>query len=258
MVNSVHLQKIPNFNAIPYSADIVEAMSLIKKICNAALSIRKKNNIKARIPLSSITIAGNCEIIKNNKLLIETIKDEINVKSIVFLEDFSNFSVKKVVSLNASKVAKRLGKEFQAVLKLAKAGNFENAEQGIKINGHEILEDEFEIQLLLENKSTNYTSIEGKWLVVLEITITQELQNEGIARDFIRAVQNARKENTFEITEKIAITVHSQLPEITHAINENFEYIKEQVLAKSLSFSNSEIQNGIEFCEGVRFEVIKN
>lgn len=253
--NSVHLQKTPNFQSIPHNENIVEAMSLVRKICNGALSIRKKNNIKARIPLASITIAGNCEAIKNNTTLIETIKDEINVKNVIFLEDFSNFSVKKIVNLDASKIAKRLGKNFPAVLQMAKTGNYRQNGINIVINGHEIFADEHEIQLILQNNDTNYTSLDGKYLIILDTQITQTLQNEGIARDFVRSIQNTRKEMGLNITDQISIKIHTQNNEIKVAINENIEYIKEQVLAKNIDFSQENLENAINFGEDVNFVI---
>lgn len=254
-MQSVHLQKTPNINEIPYNENVVGAMSLVRKICNAALSIRKKNNIKARIPLACVTICGNCEIIKNNNIYLETIKDEINVKEVVFLEDSGNFAIKKVVNLNSAKVAKRLGKNFQAVLQQAKAGNYENFGSNISINGHEIFQDEFEIQLVLQNEATNYTSIEGRWLVVLETEITPALQNEGIARDFVRAIQNARKEAGLNIANYINLEIYSHSPEIKEAIKANLEHVSLQVLAKNVNFVNVEIHNGIAFGEDAVFKI---
>jgi isoleucyl-tRNA synthetase len=252
--NSVHLEKTPNFNEIPYNAGIVGAMSLVRKICNGALSIRKKNNIKSRIPLSSITIAGKCDSIKQSKMLIETIQDEINVKEVIFLEDFSNFAVKQIVNLDSSKTAKRLGKEFQAVLQMAKKGIFEHLGKNIKINGHEIFADEFEIQLVLED-SANYTSVDGKYLIILDTKITQTLQNEGIARDFVRAIQNARKDASLNVADYIHIEVNAKSHEFEEAINENLEYVKLQVLATNVNFIKCEIQNGVVFGEDASFTI---
>lgn len=255
--NSVHLQRIPNFERIPFNADVMDKMSFVAKVCNAALSIRKKNNIKARIPLSSILIAGVSNIIDG--MFVDVIKDEANVKFVNFADDLSHFQVKKTANLDAQRIAKRLGKEFQAVLQSAKSGEFVQLGRDIEINGHRIAEGEYEIQLSLEGSDTNYASIDGRYLIILDTNVTDELKNEGIARDFIRAVQNARKEADLELTDHIAIDIFSRSSEINQALEANMDYIKSQVLGKEIEFRNTaeKSENCTAFIEDIYFRIRK-
>lgn len=256
-INSIHLQKIPSIYDIPLDVDILSTMSFVRKVCNSALSIRKKNNIKARIPLASVLIAGYCDTMNN--MFMDVIKDEINVKAINFTDDLSTLNIKKIVHLDAARVAKRLGKDFQVTLQKAKSGEFIQTGSDIEINGHRISESEYEIQLSIEGNDTNYTSIDGQYLVILDINITDDLQNEGIARDFIRAIQSARKDAGLNIADYITIDISSASDEINNALQANLEYIRSQVLGRQIIFhSITEITEGyIAFAENVYFKVQK-
>ncbi len=253
-ITSVHLQKFPQTTPIPFSQETIDKMEFVRKICNAGLSIRKKNNIKARLPLNAISIFGQGTNLNNE--LQELIKDELNVKNVTFGNDFSQFDCTKIINLDASKVAKRIGKDFQTVLKQAKQGVYEEVENGIIIANHKISPDEYEIQIKLNSAEENYTSLEGKFLIVLDITITKELEMEGIARDFIRMVQNNRKEKNLELSQKISLVLNFSQENLTkEAIFANIEYIKEQVLATSVQL---EPTNGTVFNEDLSFDIATN
>ena len=253
-ITSVHLQKFPQTAPIPFSQQTIDKMEFVRKICNAGLSIRKKNNIKARLPLNAISIFGKGTNL--NHELQELIKDELNVKNVTFGNDFSQFDCTKIINLDASKVAKRIGKDFQTVLKQAKQGVYDEAENGIIIANHKISPDEYEIQIKLNSAEENYTSLEGKFLIVLDITITKELEMEGIARDFIRMVQSNRKEKNLELSQKISLVLNFSQENLTkEAIIANIEYIKEQVLATSVQL---EPTNGTVFNEDLSFDIATN
>ncbi len=254
-VQSVHLQKFPEFQSIPFSEDTIKQMEFIRKICNAGLSIRKKNNIKARLPLSSILIAGD-NILLNDELK-NLIQDELNVKKVIFQSDLSQFDCTKIINIDASKVAKRIGKDFQTVLKQAKQGIYSELSDNqsrigiIEIAGYEIANDEYEIQIKLNSLDENYTSLDGKYLIILDTKITKDLEMEGTARDFVRMVQNSRKERSLEITQKITLNLNFNGENITkEAILANIDYINEQILASSVSF---EIADGIKFNDDLTF-----
>ena len=253
-ITSVHLQKFPEISSIPFSQEIIDKMEFVRKICNAGLSIRKKNNIKARLPLNSITISG--ENFALNQELQNLIQEELNVKNVIFENDISKFDCTKIINIDASKVAKRIGKDFQTVLKQAKQGIYNEVEDGIEISGHNIFKSEYEIQIKLNSDEENYTSLDGKFLIILDITITKELEMEGIARDFIRMVQNERKEKNLELSQKISLILNFSQENLTkEAIFANIEYIKEQVLATNIQLENA---SGTVFNEELSFEIFTN
>ena len=253
-ITSVHLQKFPEISSIPFSQEIIDQMEFVRKICNAGLSIRKKNNIKARLPLNSITISGEGFVL--NRELQNLIQDELNVKNVIFENDISKFDCTKIINIDASKVAKRIGKDFQTVLKQAKQGIYNEVENGIEICGHNILKSEYEIQIKLNSAEENYTSLDGKFLIILDITITKELEMEGVARDFIRMVQNNRKEKNLELSQKISLILNFSQENFTkEAIFANIEYIKEQVLATNIKLEQI---SGTVFNEELSFEISPN
>jgi len=253
-ITSIHLQKFPKISSIPFSQEIINQMEFVRKICNAGLSIRKKNNIKARLPLNSITISGECFAL--NQELQTLIQDELNVKNVTFENDISKFDCTKIINIDASKVAKRIGKDFQTVLKQAKQGIYNEVEDGIEISGHNIFKGEYEIQIKLNSAEENYTSLDGKFLIILDITITKELEMEGVARDFIRMVQNNRKEKNLELSQKISLILNFSQESVTkEAIFANIEYIKEQVLATDVKLEQI---SGTVFNEELSFEILPN
>lgn len=255
---TVHLQQLPVIDLIPHDEQIIQKMDFIRKICSSALSIRKKNNIKARVPLQSLTVLGIDAVF--DQKFIELIKDEINVKDVSFLKNLTDMNVKTIINIDAKKVAKRIGKDFQEVLKQAKQGLFLKKGDGVEVAGHYIQDDEYEINLKLENQEENYTSFDGKYLVILDTIITKELEMEGIARDFTRAIQNARKENGYNISDQITLKVHfgNTTLEVNSlerdAILANIDYIKFQTLTKEFENVNYQCKN--LFCDNITFEVL--
>ena len=253
-ITSVHLQKFPEISSMTFSQEIIDQMEFVRKICNAGLSIRKKNNIKARLPLNSITISGEGFVL--NRELQNLIQDELNVKNVILENDISKFDCTKIINIDASKVAKRIGKDFQTVLKQAKQGIYNEIENGIEISSHNIFKGEYEIQIKLNSAEENYTSLDGKFLIILDITITKELEMEGLARDFIRMVQNNRKEKNLELSQKISLILNFSQESLTkEAIFANIEYIKEQVLATDIKLEQI---SGTVFNEELSFEILPN
>lgn len=252
-MKSVHLQATLNLQNIPFHENIIIQMDFTRKICSAISSIRKKNNINARQPLSKVIIFGKAPL---GTEMLKIIEDESNCKSIKIIEDFSSISVQKTINLEAKTIAKRIGKDFQAVLKQAKAGNYTQDGESIIINGHKISKNEFEINLKLEGETENYTSIEGKFLIMLNLEITPELEMEGISRNFIRTVQNARKESNLELSNNINLTLHFTEDNLEkQGILTNITNIQNQTLATHFSISSEKQQ--VEFSQTTSFSIEK-
>lgn len=255
MTMSVHLQKLPEYNNIPYHSTALSQMDFIREICSSIFSIRKKYDIKARQPLQKVTIYGaNIQYLSEIKHIIQ---DEVNVKEVLLIEDFSQINIKTVINLDAKTVAKRIGKDFQIVLKQAKAGIFTKNENGITIENHQIFHNEYSLNLEINNNDIqNYASIDGKYLIVLDLEITKDLEMEGIARDFIRMVQNTRKSQNFDITDKITLLIHFTEDNLEkEAILNNKGFISSQVLAIDMKVSQEKYSN--QFSETVSFDITK-
>ncbi len=202
---SVHLQDWPDASAFATDAALVERMDLARAVCSAAASIRTAKNLRNRLPLRKLTIAHPKHAIL--KPLGDVIADEANVKSIGIADDPRQFG-SEVLAVNPRMVGKRLGKAMQAVLAEARAGEWKRVEGGaIDVGGHRIEPEEYELRFKAK-EGFDAASFDGNaGVVVLDTVVDAALEQEGLARDFIRLVQVARKEAGLNVADRIRIGV---------------------------------------------------
>jgi len=258
---SVHLKRFPSFNSSHIDKSLENKMDLAQKISSMVLSLRRKVNIKVRQPLGKIMIpVTDIKQESHIRSVKQIILSEVNVKELEVTTDVSGLVVKKIKP-NYSVLGKKFGRLMKAVasgiaglsqhdiISLEKAGNISLEIEG---NNYCILLEEVEITT--EDIPGWLVTTEGALTVAMDINITQQLREEGIARELINRIQNMRKDNGFDVTDKIDISILKN-----DAINlaiENFrEYISAQTLALSVNIidtnenNNSvkvEIDNGIE------------
>jgi isoleucyl-tRNA synthetase len=237
---SIHLSLFPVADVSLIDKNLEEQMELAQKISSMILSIRKKENIRVRQPLSRIQIPV---LDTTQKEKIEAVQDlilsEVNVKSIEFVDE-STTSITKNLKLNFKTLGKKCGKNMKAVQ------TFANENPQAIISGIE-RESKFEIKvegeiIVLENEDVEIIPVDipgwkvansGQLTVALDVTITPDLKEEGLAREFINRVQNLRKENNLEVTDKINVLVQNNLV-INSTINHNLDYICAEILAASI------------------------
>jgi isoleucyl-tRNA synthetase len=240
---SVHLQDFPNVNFINDELVLIENMDLIRSICSVALSIRDNKNLRVRLPLKSLTIIG-----KNSQKILpfaEIIADEVNVKEVLIEEEISNFANNKL-QINFKKIGAKFGTKIKEITQAVKENNWQKINDNtIKIAGIELVDDDFEIKLAIKNIDENKFAIcalpSNDFLVMLSTEMTRELENEGIARDITRAIQQNRKDINLEITKHIAIEIFATNPRITEVVQHFDNYIKTQVLASKITLCHSKI-----------------
>ncbi len=239
-VESVHLSDFPVSDTFLIDKDLEERMELAQKISSMVLSIRKKENIRVRQPLNRIQIPVLDDSYKKK---IEAVKDlilsEVNVKSIDFVDE-STTTITKNLKLNFKTLGKKCGKNMKAVQTFAN----ENAQaiiSGIEKTG------EFELKIdsdtiLLENEDVDIIPVDipgwkvanaGQLTVALDITLTSELKEEGIARELVNRIQNLRKDSNLDVTDRINVKIQRNSA-INSAINNNLDYICAEILASSL------------------------
>ncbi len=244
-IDSVHLSTFPN--SIPELIDnkLENKINQIRNICSLALSIRKKEKIKVRQPLNKIIIPTKNNDERNE---IENAKSqilsEINVKSIEFLDNKDSLLVKELKP-NFKLLGPRYGKVINAVAQeIKKLSNKEI----------EILENEGHITLVVQNEEVlisiddveiNYKDIEGlsvatdgKQTIALDLNLDEKLIEEGITREIVNRIQNIRKNQGFDVTDKIEINL-KKTPKLEQALKSNLEYIKGETLAIKLYFSEN-------------------
>ena len=237
---SIHLANFPVYNPELVDKSLEERMQLAQKISSMVLSLRKKMNIRVRQPLSKVMIPLiNEELQPQVEAVKDLILSEVNVKTLDFIRDTDGVMVKRIKA-NFKTLGPKYGKYMKAIANVLAGFDQKQISQIEKEGSATIVADNETLEITLADVEIMSEDIPG-WLVTnmgaltvaLDITLTEELQQEGIARDLVNRIQNIRKESTFEVTDKINITVKSH-PEIINAINNNLSYICAETLAQSL------------------------
>lgn len=246
---SVHLQDFPDVSFLSDEKDLVADMDLVRAICSVALSIRDNKNLRVRLPLKSLTIIG-----KNAPRILafkEIIAEEVNVKSVEVKEEISDLAELKL-QINFKKIGAKYGAKIKEITGAAKSGEWKKiSEKEIEISGVKLVDDEFEIKLMTKNQDEKKFALQAlptnDYLVQLDIEVTKDLEDEGIARDIIRAIQQNRKDANLDISNRIKLQISSSNPRILE-VAKNFEnYIKEQVLGDELKCVSEKISAKFSF-----------
>ncbi len=225
--DSVHLTDFPTLDKVTVDAELVHIMDQVLDICSTALFIRSTDNIRVRQPLASLQI-----ITKNSdsfKDFEDLIKDEINVKSISYSDELSNYADKKL-SINFPVLGKRLPTKMKDIISLSKQGKWEEDGAKLIIAGEILLPEEY--SLILEPRAARGAKSlsNNQGMISLDLEITKELEDEGIARDIIRLVQQARKEAEFDVSDRIHLELKSNL-NLEPILKNHGNLISEQTLS---------------------------
>ncbi|MDI6804085.1 MAG: isoleucine--tRNA ligase [Bacteroidota bacterium] len=238
--SSVHLSTIPQVNKTAVDTKLEERMSKVQRIVYLVRAIRNKSNLKIRQPLKRIILPITSEEYKNEiELMKDVIIDEINVKTIEYVSDDSEI-VHKRLKPNFKTIGPKYGKSVQQVANEIKAMST-NSIKELEKNGKftlKINENEFEIAL--DDVEIIHEDIKG-WLVendneitvALDTELTEELIDEGFAREFVSRIQNMRKDAGFEVTDRIEIYFESGTT-LQNAISKMKQYIQSETLAASI------------------------
>jgi isoleucyl-tRNA synthetase len=252
---SVHLTDFPKAQEAWINLDLETSMDLAQRICSLVHSIRKTNRIKVRQPLSKILIPILSEKTREQIRSVEDlIKTEVNIKAIEYLDDASGVLSKKVKP-NFKALGPKFGKEMKAVADGILAMTNEAIAQLEQINDYNIPKTSYqitkaEVEILTEDLPGYLSAKDNDITVALDVTITPELKQEGIARDFVNRIQNLRKDSGFEVTDKISIQLLDTDAEISEGVRAFKDFISQEVQALSLEIV-SELPDGqdIEFEE---------
>ncbi|MFK8040519.1 MAG: isoleucine--tRNA ligase [Rickettsiaceae bacterium] len=236
-LKSVHLEDFPKMHNFTSDEVLVKQMDQVLDICSSALFIRTTHNIRVRQPLSSLTIVAK----QNNDLdkFVDLIKDEINVKSVKYnneLEKYGDFKL----SVNFAALAKRIPAKIKAIIEAIKQGKWEIINDGqLHIIDEVLSKEEFDLKLEPNNKENTKTLNDNKVMIVLDLEISPELEEEGVARDLIRLVQNARKNADLNITDRIVLEIESSSSNLNQIIINYKEFIQEQTLSDIAPIENA-------------------
>ena len=248
---SVHLALFPENEPNKVDDRLEDKMHKAQTISSLVLSLRKKEKIKVRQPLQKILIPVlNKETKAEIAEVEDLIKSEVNVKEIDFIDDASGLLIKDIKP-NFKVLGPRFGKSMKQVVQQINAFGKDEISQLEKGQAIQLEVDEEPVKITKDDVEILSQDIEG-WkvassgnlTVALDVSLTDELQNEGIARELVNRIQNLRKESGFDVTDKIDIRLKEHQI-LEKAINENLTYIKQETLAASLIFAG-QLNKGVD------------
>jgi len=241
---SVHLTDFPTVQAEWIDENLETSMDLAQRICSLIHSLRKTNKIKVRQPLSKILIPVLSEKTREQiRSVDDLIKSEVNIKSVEYLDDASGVLSKKVKP-NFKALGPKFGPRMKEVAALISAMSNDDIALLEKENqytpaGSDIVVTPELVEILTEDLPGYLSAKDNELTVALDITITDELRQEGIAREFVNRVQNYRKDSGFEVTDKIKIELLDTQAEVSAGVLAFKEYISQEVQAVSLEVVNT-------------------
>jgi isoleucyl-tRNA synthetase len=254
--DSVHLAEFPKYVGNFVDKLLESKMQKAQTISSLVLSLRKKEMIKVRQPLQKIMIPVLDEGFRAEiEAVSDLIKAEVNVKEIVLLDDASGILVKQIKP-NFKALGPRFGKDMGLIAKEIQGFSADQINQLDKEGSINIVISENSITLSIEEVEISSQDIQG-WLVAnsngitvaLDITISEELKQEGIARELVNRIQNIRKDSGFEVTDKVKVHLQKNAA-LENAVKANEAYIKSETLTETLIFEeNLEKGTEIEFDE---------
>ena len=257
---SVHLQDFPVYDETKINEVIEEKMDLVRQLISLGRNAREEAKIKVRQPISEIILDGKNKAIIND--LVDLIKEELNVKNVIFTQDLNeyiSYDIKPNFKVCGPILGKNI-KEFQDKLKDFTQDNISTLENGntitLNIGGNDIDITYDMLDIRINSKEGFNASNEGNNFIILNTTLTNELIDEGIVREFISKVQQIRKTNDYEMMDNINI-YYSHNDEFNKSIKNYIDFIKKETLAIDLiesdeNYENTYDLNGIEL--GIRLE----
>lgn len=251
-VDSVHLANFPVCDESLIDKNLEERMQIAQDISSMVLALRRKVNVKVRQPLHTLMVPV---IDFHQQESIEAVKDlilnEVNVKELKFVDNAAGILVKKIkpdfkkLGPRYGKIMKKLAVAIQSMSQeeinaFEKAGTYT-----LTVDGQEAVIERADVEIISEDIPGWLVANEGRLTVALDITITEDLRKEGLARELVNRIQNLRKSSGFDITDKVNITVLS-CEQMDAAIQDYKSYIANQVLAASLEIAEHAISDAVE------------
>jgi isoleucyl-tRNA synthetase len=249
---SVHLTDWPGAGELPADPELVAAMDQVREVCSAASSLRKAKKLRVRLPLPKLTVA-----VENPQRLEpfrDLIADELNVKEVELTDDIDTYG-RFELTVNAKVAGPRLGKDVQAAIKAVKAGDAVVNTDATLTAGPAVLQaDEYSSRLVAADPEYTAALPDGAGLVVLDGTVTPELEAEGWAKDRIRELQDLRKSTGLDVSDRISVVMSVPQARADWA-SAHSDMMAREILATSFEFG--EPDGGIEIGDGVRVAIAK-
>jgi isoleucyl-tRNA synthetase len=242
---SVHLTDWPDAAAFPSDPELVSAMDRVREIASSGNALRKARGLRVRLPLAGLTVVAADAASLDG--FADILRDELNVKSVGLAElsesSLGEFGITRRLSVNARALGPRVGKEVQRIIQAAKAGDWSAEGDIVTVGGTPLEPGEYELELQAAEPESAIAFLSGGGFVVLDTHLTPELEAEGLARDVVRAVQQARKDAGLEVSDRIALSIAGDAPAIA-AVDAHRELIANETLAVSVEAREAETGAG--------------
>jgi isoleucyl-tRNA synthetase len=232
---SVHLTDWPHAEGYPADHELVASMDAIREVASAALSLRKAKALRVRLPLAKLTVAT--PVAEALRPFADLLADEVNVKDVQLSADLAAYS-QQVLTVVPRALGPRLGKQVQVVIKAVKAGDWELVDGAPVAAGVTLQEGEYELKLVAADAENSAPLPAGRGVVLLDTEVTAELAAEGLARDLIRVVQQARRDADLDVSDRIALRI-AAAPAVAAAVEVHRDFVAAETLATSLSLDES-------------------
>ncbi|WP_338732479.1 isoleucine--tRNA ligase [Mangrovimonas cancribranchiae] len=250
-VESVHLAEFPKYDESYINKSLERKMENAQTISSLVLSLRAKEKIKVRQPLQKIMIPVDNEQQKEEIMAVaDLIKREVNIKNVELMEDASDILVKQIKP-NFKVLGPRFGKDMKLIASAVNQFSAEdikkieqNGEIDVEINGKNVTLGLADVEITSQDIEGWLVANEGSLTVALDVTLTDHLRREGIARELVNRIQNLRKDSGFEVTDRIDVKLQKD-DNIVKAVDTNLDYIKSETLTEELEIMDS-VNNGIE------------
>jgi isoleucyl-tRNA synthetase len=252
---SVHLTDWPEAGLLPADPDLVAAMDQVRDVCSAASSLRKAKKLRVRLPLPKLTVAlKNTGDPSSLAPFVDLIADELNVKAVELTDDIDAYG-RFELTVNAKAAGPRIGKDVQAAIKAVKAGEgVVNPDGTLTAGPATLLPEEYSSKLVAAEPEFTAALPDGAGLVVLDGTVTPELEAEGWAKDRIRELQELRKSTGLDVSDRISVVIDVPTEREDWA-KAHSGLIAREILATSFEFG--ELPAGADIGDGVRVSIAK-
>jgi len=232
---SVHLADWPDVSVMPYDEDLIAQMDRVRDGCSVGLALREGAKLRTRLPLPKVTLAGADA--SAMQPFVHLLQDELNIKDVAFADDLEAYGSFRL-QVDAKALGPKLGKQMKDVLAATRSGDWSLDGDHAKAGGVTLAPGEFVLQLEPKPGFTAAALSTNDVVLVLDTEVTEELEQEGIARDFVRLVQQARKDAGLHVSDRIRLIAETDA-ETEAALSAHAGYVAEQVLADGVTFGGA-------------------
>jgi len=233
---SVHLGDWPEPGELPADDDLVRSMDLARDVCSSTLSVRKAHQRRVRLPLQTLTVASpDADRLTD---FVELIADEVNVREVELTTDVASVATEEL-KLVPAKLGPRLGKDVQNAIKAHKQGNWSVDGDTVVVGEFTLEAGEYSLEQVASDDQASTGLGQHEGVVALDITVTDELEVEGRARDLIRSIQQARRAADLDVSDRIALQVTAPVV-VVEALERHRDLVTAETLAVSVDVTTDD------------------